>query len=34
MTPRDTDVLTAGEFDAACRWLDDYQKQMKEASRG
>jgi len=34
MTPRDTDQLTVAEFDALCGWLDDYQKQMKEAARG
>ncbi len=33
-TARDVEALTVGEFDLLCRWLDDYAKKVKEASRG
>lgn len=32
--PADVAVLPVGEFDILCNWLDAYEKQMREASRG
>lgn len=31
--PAAVSELPVGEFDMLCRWLDEYQRQMKEASK-